>query len=79
MGSVFSNKDQVRAMEAQAEAQRREYEARVREQQEHAILEGEDMADQIATVNTGGGDSYSDDPFRRRKRSNNMSINLGIK
>lgn len=79
--SIFgTGKEQADAVRQQAQQQQRQYQAKLNEQRNAAILEGQNIADQIATINTGGGDAYADDPFNRKRKNNriNNSTQLGI-
>lgn len=78
MGFFFG--DQGKAAREAAKQQRRQYEQQVNEQRNAAILQGENIADNIATINVGGGDTYEDDPFARRNKTKNRlsSKQLGI-
>ena len=89
MGKVFKNlitfggyssaKATAKAAQEQARQQEELYNQQLREQQEAAILKGEEMSDAVAQINVGGGGSYSDDPFaRKRKRMSTDSSALGI-
>lgn len=81
IGMVFSNsgKKQAEALQEQARLQQQQYQAQLREQRNSAILQGQNIAEQVATINTGGGDSYIDDPFnKRRRKTPNTSTQLGI-
>lgn len=78
MGFFFG--DQGKAAREAAAQQQRQYQRQVNEQRQAAILQGQNMADSIATINTGGGDTYEDDPFARRNKTKNKlsSTQLGI-
>lgn len=89
MGKVFKNiitfggyssaKATAKAAQEQAKQQEELYNQQLREQQEAAILKGEEMSDAVAQINVGGGGAYSDDPFaRKRKRMSTDSSALGI-
>lgn len=79
--SYASGRKQASAMEQQAKQQQRMYQAQLNEQRNAAILEGQNIADQVAQINAGGGDAYADDPFnkkRQNKRLSGASTQLGI-
>lgn len=77
MGFFFG--DQGQAAKEAAKQQQRMYEQQVNEQRNAAILEGQNIAQNVATINVGGGDTYEDDPFNRRKTQNKLSsTQLGI-
>ena len=81
VASYASGKKQASAMEQQARQQQRMYQAQLNEQRNAAILEGQNIADQVAKINAGGNDSYADDPFNRKrqnKRLTGASTQLGI-
>lgn len=90
MGKVFKNlitfggysnaKATAKAAQEQARQQEELYNQQLREQQEAAILKGEEMSDAVAQINIGGGGgSYADDPFaKKRKRISTDSSVLGI-
>lgn len=89
MGKVFKNlitfggysnaKATAKAAQEQAKQQEELYNQQLREQQEAAILKGEEMSDAVAQINIGGGGSYADDPFaKKRKRTSTDSSALGI-
>lgn len=89
MGKVFKNlitfggysnaKATAKAAQEQARQQEELYNQQLREQQEAAILKGEEMSDAVAQINIGGSGSYADDPFaKKRKRISTDSSVLGI-
>lgn len=89
MGKAFKNlitfggysnaKATAKAAQEQAKQQEELYNQQLREQQEAAILKGEEMSDAVAQINIGGGGSYADDPFaKKRKRISTDSSALGI-
>ena len=89
MGKFFKNlftfggysqaKATAEAAKLQAEQQEKEYNQKLLEQKEAAILKGEDIGEQVATVNVGGGGTYSDDPFaKKRSKFISTSNTLGV-
>lgn len=79
-GGYSQSKATAKAAQDQARQQEELYNQQLKEQQEAAILKGDEMAESVATINTGGGGSYADDPFAKRKKRFNFgsSDSLGI-
>ena len=80
-GKIFgTGEEQADAIRQQAQQQQRQYQATLNEQRNSAILEGQNIAQQVATINAGGGDTYADDPFNRKRKNNRISnsTQLGI-
>lgn len=78
-GGYSQAKATAKAAEMQAKQQEEMYNQQLKEQQEAAILKGEEISEQVATVNTGGGGTYADDPFaRKRNRFISHSNSLGV-
>lgn len=67
-GGYSSSKATAKAAQEQAKQQEELYNKQIKEQQEAAILKGEEMSDAVATINTGGTGSYVDDPFSKKKK-----------
>lgn len=89
MGKFFKNlftfggysqaKATANAAKMQAEQQEKEYNQKLLEQKEAAILKGEEIGEQVATVNVGGVGSYADDPFtKKRSKFISNSNTLGV-
>lgn len=75
----FGSSDAAKAARLQAEQAQKDYEQKMLEQKEAAILSGEEAAKEIAQVTVGSSDSYIDNPFTRKKRGKvSRSTNLGI-
>lgn len=83
-GGYSSSKATAKAAQEQAKQQEELYNQQIKEQQEAAILKGEEMSDAVATINTGGTGAYADDPFSKRKKrysfadGSSTSSSLGI-
>lgn len=89
MGKAFKNlitfggysqaKATAKAAQEQAKQQEEMYNQQLREQQEAAILKGEEMSEAVANINVGAGSTYADDPFaRKRNRFISNSNSLGV-
>lgn len=65
---INSGDKEADAIRQQAQQQEAEYQQKLLEQQEAAILEGANVADSIADITVGNSGTYADDPFYRKKK-----------
>lgn len=69
------NSDELRR---QAEQQERQYQQQLLEQRNAAILEGQNVAENIADITVGNSTAYVDDPFAVKKKRSTSQYNTNM-